>query len=200
VFLAMLPKIHRYAETAFRDLQGDNRDDAIQEVVANACVAFARLVQQGRMEKAFPTVLARFAIAQVRAGRQVGASWSVRDVLSRHAQRNKGFAVERLDRMGRDDEGWIEAVIEDPHTPVFEQVWFRIDFHEWLSLLSFRNRQIAETLAVGHSTQQAAKRFGISPARVSQLRRELYDSWQRFHGELIPPTPDTKNRHGSLRR
>lgn len=198
-FLAMLPTIHRYAELAFRDLRGDNRDDAVQEVVANTCVAFARLVDQGRADKAFPTVLARFAIAQVREGRQVGASLNVRDVLSRHARRKKGIVVERLDRMDRDNEGWIEAVIEDTHTPVFEQVWFRIDFPEWLSRLSFRNRQIAETLALGHSTQQVAKHFGISPGRVSQLRRELYDSWQRFHGELIPPTPDTKNRHDSLR-
>jgi hypothetical protein len=196
-FLAMLPTIHRYADLAFRDLHGDNHDDAVQEVVANTCVAFARLVEQGREDKAFPTVLARFAISQVRAGRQVGASLNVRDVLSRHARRKKGFVVERLDRMDRGHERWIEAVIEDPSTPVFDQVWFRIDFPEWLSQLSLRKREIAKALAIGDSTRHVAKRFGVSSGRISQLRRELYDSWLRFHGEPIPPTRAPKNDHGS---
>jgi hypothetical protein len=183
VFLAMLPTINRYAELAFRDLQGDNRDDAIQEVIANTCVAFARLVKQGRTEKAFPTVLARYAIAQVREGRQVGSSWNVRDVLSRRAQHQKRFTVERLDRWEWDDR-WSEAILEDPRTPVFDQVWFRIDFPEWLSRLSFRDRRVAESLAMGDTTRHVAQRFNVSAGRISQLRRELHDSWQRFHGEI----------------
>jgi hypothetical protein len=148
-FLAMLPTIRAQAKIAFHDLQGDNHDDAVQETVANACVAFARLVHRGQSNAAFPTVLARFAIAQVRAGRQVGSSLNVRDVLSRYAQHKKRFVVERLDRKDRENESWIEAVVEDPHTSVFEQVWFRIDFPEWLSRLIPRNRRVAESLALG---------------------------------------------------
>lgn len=184
-FLAMLPTIRAHAKIAFYGLQGDNRDDVIQETVANACVAFAKLVHRGRSDAAFPTVLARFAIAQVRAGRQVGSSLNVRDVLSRYAQQKKRFVVESLDRKDRENETWMEAVVEDPHTPVFEQVWFRIDFPEWLSRLVPRKRRVAEALALGHSTQDVAKRIGMSPARVSQLRRELHESWLEFHGELV---------------
>ena len=198
-FLAMLPTIHRCAELAFRDLHSDNRDDAVQEVIANACVAFARLVEQERADKAFPTVLARFAISQVRAGRQVGASLNARDVLSYHAHRKQGFIVERLDRLDWSHSGWIEVIIEDPHTPVFDQVWFRIDFPAWLSQLSRRNREIAEALAIGDSTQLVAKRFGVSAGRISQIRRELYDSWLGFHGELTSQSRDLKNRDVSSR-
>jgi hypothetical protein len=196
-FLVMLPTINRYAELAFRTLHGDNRDDAIQEVVANACVAFARLVEQGRADKAFPTVLARYAIAQVREGRQVGSSWSVRDVLSRRAQQKKRFTVERLDRLDRHDDRWSEAILEDSHTPVLDQVWFRIDFPEWLSRLPVRDRSIAESLAMGDPTRQVAQRFGVSSGRISQLRRELHGSWQRFHGEIPGPTGPPKHGDGS---
>jgi hypothetical protein len=38
-------------------------------------------------------------------------------------------------------------------------------------------------LALGNSTSQVAKRFKLSPGRISQLRGELYHSWQDYHGD-----------------
>jgi DNA-binding NarL/FixJ family response regulator len=46
-----------------------------------------------------------------------------------------------------------------------------------------RNRQIAEALSLGHSTSAVAKRFKVSPGRISQLRNELQQSWLEFQGE-----------------
>jgi DNA-binding NarL/FixJ family response regulator len=182
-FLAMLPAIVRCLRVAFRALQDEAREEAIQEALANTCIAYARLVQRGAADRAFPTVLARFAAAQVREGRRVGSRRNVRDVLSPYAQRKKQFFVERLDRFDTEEGQWLEAVVEDPHTPVFDQVWFRIDFPAWLDRLTPRHRRIAQTLALGHSTGEVARQFGISAGRVSQLRRELYESWCDFHGE-----------------
>ena len=96
-FLAMLPTIRSYARGAFARLDPESREDAIEEVIANAAVAFARLVRQGKAEKAFPTVLAHYSISQVREGRRVGGRLRISEVLSRYAQRRKGFVVERLD-------------------------------------------------------------------------------------------------------
>ena len=95
----------------------------------------------------------------------------------------RAFVVERLDRFDREANEWAEAIVEDHRTPVPDQVAFRIDFPKWLTLLSRRNRRIAEALALGNSTSQVAKRFGLSPGRISQLRGELYLSWQDFHGD-----------------
>ena len=47
--------------------------DAVQEVIANAAVANVRLVELEKTALAYPTVLARYGIAQVRDGRRVGA-------------------------------------------------------------------------------------------------------------------------------
>jgi len=38
-------------------------------------------------------------------------------------------------------------------------------------------------MALGHRTEELAQSYQISPARVSQLRRQFHDNWQRFHGE-----------------
>jgi hypothetical protein len=80
------------------------------------------------------------------------------------------------------------AVVEDPHTPVFDQVCFRVDFPAWLDRLSRRNRRIAEYLALGNPTCAVAKRFHISAGRISQLRREFYNSWQNFCGCVDLPS------------
>ncbi len=45
-----------------------------------------------------------------------------------------------------------------------------------------RDRHIALTLAQGETTGATAKRFEVSAARVSQMRRQLADSWKQFHG------------------
>jgi hypothetical protein len=87
LFLAMLPAILTHARVAFRHLKGDNRDDLVQEVVANSFVAFARLAEPNKLDLAYPGVLARCAVAQAFAGRQVGVKLNVRDVASPYAQK-----------------------------------------------------------------------------------------------------------------
>jgi len=70
--------------------------------------------------------------------------------------------------------------------PVPDIVTFRVDFADWLASLSRRKRRITETLALGHRTQDVARRFHLSSGRVSQLRRELATSWREFTRETLP--------------
>ena len=113
----------------------------------------------------------------------MGIGQNSRDVLSERAQRVKQFVVWRLDRYDGQEESWEEAIVEDPHTPVFEQVWFRIDFPAWLRRLSPRDRRAAKSLAMGNTTTDVARQLDVSAGRVSQLRRELHKSWLEFHGD-----------------
>ena len=186
LFLNMLPVIENCASRAFRSLDPEGREDAVQEVIANATVAFARLVQLDKADLAYPTVLARYGIAQFCDGRRVGSRLRISDVLSPHARRKKGFRVQSLDRFKKESGEWLEAVVEDTHTPVPEQVAFRIDFPAWLKSQTRRNRRIAEALSLGHATREVARRFKVSEGRVSQLRRQFYLSWKAFHDEPAP--------------
>jgi hypothetical protein len=182
-FLALLPVIVNYVRPAFRLLSPDAKAEAVQECVANACVAYARLVERGKESLAFATVLARFAVAQVRSGRRVGGHLNIRDVTSGYAQCRKRFNVSRLDRFDPTEGCWKEAVVEDYRTPVADQACFRLDFPAWLKTLPPRERKIARALAEGGRTTDIARRFGVSLARISQLRREFEKSWLQFHGE-----------------
>ena len=91
--------------------------------------------------------------------------------------------MERLDHFDEEENEWMEAVVEDHQTPVPDQVAFRIDFPAWLAIHPRRDRRIAETLAIGHSTTEAAQRFHVSPGRISQKQRDFHASWHTFHGE-----------------
>ncbi len=184
----MLPAIRQHAQISFRHFRPDRREDCVEEAICNACCAVARLAELGKLDLAYPTVLARYAVAQVRDGRRVGCKLNVRDVLSAYCQRRKNIVVERLDRFDEEEHQWKEAVVQDTRSaPVPDIVSFRVDFADWLSNLSRRDRRIAESLALGNRTSDVAKRFDVSAGRISQLRRELAASWRQFVGE----TPDT---------
>jgi len=85
-FLAMLPRIQKNARFAFRNLPPEEREEAVAEVLANAWRAYARLAELGRLNLAYPTVLARYGIVRVYDGRRVGNRLSGDEVLSAHAQ------------------------------------------------------------------------------------------------------------------
>jgi hypothetical protein len=186
-FLEMLPAIERQARHAFRHLDPEARAEMVEEVVANAYVAYSRLVELGKPELAYPTPLASNGIKQARAGRKVGGKLNVRDVSSRHCQLTKGVKVDRLDHFDEESQEWREILIEDHTAGPAETACCRIDFADWLKSLSRRYRRIATTLATGETTKRVARRFRVSPGRVSQIRRELFDAWNRFQGEAEAP-------------
>jgi hypothetical protein len=181
-FLAMLPKIQEQARYQFRHLKGDHQDEAVQEVICNCCLAYARLVEQGRAEAATWSTLSRYGIAQVRVGRRVGNSLNVKDVTSPHCQLRKQVGMQSLHRWNSQKEEWIEMVVEDRHSTPADLASFRIDFREFLRSLSRRNRQIALQLCKGETNEGVARRFRITMGRVSQLRRELCEAWREFQG------------------
>ena len=192
-FLKLLPAIRRHASIAFRNLDPEAKEEAVQEVTCNAMRAYVRLVELGKTDIAYASVLARYGIRQTRVGRKVGNKLSARDVLSRYAQRKQGFRVDSLDHYDREEMGWREIVVEDKYSGPDVIAATRIDFNDWLNSLTDRERKVATTLATGESTGAVAKMIGVSAGRISQLRRELMETWDAFTAEKISvsPTPAT---------
>jgi len=93
--------------------------------------------------------------------------------------------VQRLDRYDTKEDVWIEAVVEDTHTPPPDQAAFRIDFPAWLDTLDRRRRRNALTLATGERPAEVAQQFGVSRAKVSQWRAEFRGGWAKFYGEAV---------------
>ena len=100
-------------------------------------------------------------------------------MLSPYCQRRKQVTVDRLDDRNADG-SWREAAIEDRRSTPAEVASFRIDFAGWLSSLTPSKRRVAELLASGESTGRVARLASLSAARISQLRRELRDAWDRY--------------------
>jgi hypothetical protein len=182
-FEAMLPVIESRAKFAFRHLDAEAREEAIQAVVCNACDAYAELVENGKADRAYPTVLARYAVAQVKDGRRLGGHLNCKDISSEYCQQKKSLILERLDKFNTEEQGWDEILVEDKHAGPAETAIVRIDFAAWLQFLPRRLRKVATFLANGETTTAAAKRFRVSAGRISQIRRELLSAWRRFQGE-----------------
>ncbi len=75
-------------------------------------------------------------------------------------------------------------VVEEKRATPADVAACRLDFSAWLKLLPKRRRKIALALASGETTQGAAKKFGVTAARISQLRQWLRESWEAFQGEF----------------
>jgi hypothetical protein len=181
-FLEMLPRIERHARIALRGLSGEAKDDAVCEVVANCLCSYRRLHERNQLQRAFATTLARFAVAHVYRGRHVGTSSCAHDVYSTPARQR--FRLELPSHGAENDRSeWLECLADNRRTPVPEQAHFRIEFPRWLRRQTKRNQQIARRLLLGYSTEDVALQFRLSPGRVSQLRREFYESWSEFTGD-----------------
>ena len=182
-FLAMAPTIRRYAQHAFREFRPEAREDAVVEVVASACVAFARLAELDKLHLAYPTVLANYGIRQFLDHRRVGNRRCVHDVLSPFCQKRKHVKVGRLDHYDAEEGEWLEALVEDKHAGPAETAAARLDLGDWFRSMPHQKRKIAEALAAGERTCDVARRFGLSAGRISQLRTEFRQDWRRFQGD-----------------
>jgi hypothetical protein len=143
-----------------------------------------RVILDGKIPDAFPSTLARFGVCQTKAGRKVSGKLNVRDVLSDYCQHKKQLLVERLDRYDTEEQAWAEILVDDKHVGPADTAIVRIDFSTWLQILPRRLRTIAAFLATGETTTAASKRFRLSQGRISQIRRQLLDAWQKFQGDM----------------
>jgi hypothetical protein len=145
-----------------------------------------RLAERGKDATRFPTALATVAARAVRSGRRQAGMDRSKDVLSPQARPRHGFAVGKLpDYSTLDGSPLHEALHDNTQSPVDEQVCFRIDFPAWRLTRAERDRRVLDDLMLGERTLDVAVRHGLSPGRVSQLRRELHDDWEFFCAE--PP-------------
>ena len=147
---------------------------------------FAKLDARGKDATQFVSALATLAAKAVRSGRRLAGMERAKDPLNTRTQQRRSFFVKRLSDVDTmSDSALAEALTDNTVTPPPDAAAFGVDFPRWLNSLSDRDRRLAEQLMIGERTLDTAHLFRMSPARVSQLRRELSDDWARFHGEVI---------------
>ncbi len=179
-FLALLPKIERHGQVHFRHLRCPHRKaDAVAEVVALAWKWYQRLAEVGKDAADFPSALAIYATRAVRSGRRLCGQEHAKDVLSTTAQSRHGFNVHLLSGASSHLQ---EALSDNTQTPVDEQAAFRVDFPAWKNGWPERDRRLIDDLMLGERTCDVSAKYGLSPGRVSQLRRDFCEDWARYCG------------------
>jgi hypothetical protein len=183
----VLPKVLSHGQVWSRHIKCPHRrDDFIAEMVGLSWKWFVRLVERGKDPTEFPTALAGYAARAVRSGRRVAGQEKPKEVLSPVAQARHNFLVEKLPDHETLTSNLLTLALQDNRkSPPDEQCAFRLDFPAWLALLGDRNRRIAEDMMLCERTLDLADRHGISPARVSQLRREFRQDWLQFCGDEL---------------
>jgi hypothetical protein len=203
IFLAILPRVEQHGRIYFRHLSPHRRADAVQEMRALGWKWLLQLHQRGKDPTNFVTAFVTFLARAVNSGRRLAGMAKAKDVLNPLAQKRHGFRVEHLPTslrnshehlysspLGQELQDELEERLQDNTvTPVFQQVQFRIDFPAWLKTLTPRERRMVRGMMRNERTSDIGKRFQVSPGRISQLRREFYDAWQRFCGDADQPSP-----------
>lgn len=192
-FLKIMPKIVTHARICSDERCPHKRADFIAECVAVAWCWFVKAVQHGKDPLTFPTALATYAVKHIKSGRRLTGTIKPKDVMSSRAQRAHGFRVEPLPstrcnhghlygagNVQRLQDCYEERLRDNTVTPPDEQAAFRIDWPHWLTTRTERDRRIIEDMACNERTVALSRKHGISPGRVSQLRREYMEDWERF--------------------
>jgi hypothetical protein len=76
-----------------------------------------------------------------------------------------------------------EALLDNTKSPPDQTICFKLDFLAWLASLTERDRSIIEDLMIGECTRDVATKYKVSPARISQKRREYQQDWRIFWDE-----------------
>jgi len=197
-FLLLVPRIELHARIAFRDVRCPaKKADKVAECVALGWAWYVRLGARGKDVTQFTTTFVFLVARAVKSGRRVCGQEKARDAMSPVAQQRHNFKVESLPAStSRPYENLCGAVNGQHHldafeerlrdntqTPVPDQVQFRIDFPAWLETLTARERRIIKAMARNERTKDLSKQFEVSPGRISQMRREFCQGWQRFCGD-----------------
>jgi hypothetical protein len=179
-FVDMLPEIRKWVRLAFRQLNPEAREDAIEEGIIHSLLSYSRLHSKGRAEKANASSLAWYAVLAVKRGRPAVGRMNAKEPLSRYSHVSSGVRFERQ------NSEWIDKLVEDKRASVPDQVAAKLDVRAWFATLTKRMNQIAKDLAFGCSTNEVAQKYGVTAGRISQLRRMLEDSWAAFQQEPSP--------------
>ncbi len=198
-FLRCLPQIVSVARYAFRKHPHSIREEQIAESVAWSWAFFVRVRRRGKNPSEFPTALAKFAVKHVRSGRLLGQSRNSTELCTALSSSRRGGLVSLDELEPRTGTSWKAMLVDSRSFSPADAAAARMDVAAWLNSLSRRDRRLAERLATGERTGQVARAFGLSAARISQLRDKFRRSWKEFTADELKFTTASLELHRPMR-
>lgn len=156
-----LPVVEQRAKKVFARRR--NKNELVCDAVS---LGWQYLKRYGHV--ASPKQIAYYACLHASRGKQFGLS--ARSLDSKHRRRKRDAAQQHPVHDGlvnrRDNPAATAAVL--------------VDAHAWQATLTDRERQLLDCCLQGETTMDIARKLGVSPGRVSQMRRELVTFWRVF--------------------
>ena len=181
----ILPILNRTVPRTVKPVDSEDSEELIADTLATAAEMLESLERTGRKIPA--RSVAFYSIQRAKSGRrayQSGAS----DPLSPVFRTRNTSAIVPIDAPissagegSRTMQDFIASGIEDPS----ETALRRIDWESFLGTLASRERQILSCIADGWRNMDIAKRFNVTPARITQLKREIASRIKQFMGADI---------------
>ena len=181
----ILPILNRTVPRVVNPSDCEDSEELIADTLATAAEMLESLERTGRKIPA--RSVAFYSIQRAKSGRrayQSGAS----DPLSPVFRTRNTSAIVPIDAPissagegSRTMQDFISSGMEDPS----ETALRRIDWESFLSTLASREKQILACIADGWRNMDIAKRFKVTPARITQLKREIADRIKAFMGNDI---------------
>lgn len=170
-FATLLPQLECMAAAAFRYLDPEARQEAVQNAICLTWHAYHNLIEKGRgEEEGIIKSCLWYSIKQTRAGRTVpsGGETKPKDAFAYAKKGRVRFESVQLKHFVSDD------------TPIPDVVSFRVDVPAFLSTLSDRQQRMAEDLMSGMKTGECAKKYGVTAGAVSQFRVRFKELFETF--------------------
>ena len=167
---------------AFRRIPVEAREELIQEVIAQAYALFVRLCQRARRLSSMPR---HSPNSRLRRSERAGASarGATAGTSCHLVPRDEGIQDRAPRPIQSADRTVARGSGRGPHRRPGGNRRGANRLGRLARSLSQRQRTIASVLATGETTGVAARRFRLSPARISQMRVWFRENWQRFHGD-----------------
>lgn len=186
----MMPHFRYFASR--EGLTGDNYDECLQDMSCSAYEFYKSLMDRGLQDRVYYSPLAKYAMCRFKEGRRYNG-YNSTDVLGEVTRLKERVEVDSLEPYDDKRHTWYECFVADGRVNVAREVAFKIDCEDWMATLDQRRRAILEAMIQGDSNQELSARFKVSQGRISQHRREFYESWKEFRS-----TDDRKQQSEGL--
>lgn len=185
----ILPLLTRTIPHTVYPSAGEDSAELVQDAVASAAEMLEAVEQAGKLP--IPSSIAYYSIQRLKTGRR-SYSASTTDVLSPMAQRCQGFSVTSLDAPvqghAADDDGegqcFGDLLVGRNDDPAAEACR-RLDWDQFMKTQDTRCRSIIRQLAAGRPLKAVAAKYGISGARITQIKDEIGRDLRHAMGDDI---------------
>lgn len=177
-FQSLLPGIEGRLRTRFRRENPESKEEKIAVAVGHAFLLFLSATRRNKRVTA--GTVAFYSARMTISGRQVGSAMRKYDAFSE----TNGEIQHPLSLSEND----LDDLLEDRKNAwptVLDRVGFELDWTDFMSDRSSRDRDIVGLLAKGYLRSEAAEAVGLSRPAVTQRMGRLKKGWEDLQEEGV---------------